>query len=200
MPVYPADGLTPDAGELIELEYQYQFGPALMGSGTSIVVEKITGMLGHAETRDQDIEKANSHGSIPGSLLFLPRTIQFDVKVSTQILGDTIEDVLDELSTAFQPPSLRNSRTLQAFAYWRPGRDKRQFFARATKLDFDSDFVVARGMAEASCLLTRATAPTELLRCSTSLGHVRTLGLPVRRMTTVSFGSIRCWQPTRSVG
>jgi hypothetical protein len=61
-----------------------------------------------------------------------------------------MEDLLDALSSAFQPPTIRQSRTLDVFAYKRPGRDARQFFCRATKFDADSDFLVAKGLASAS--------------------------------------------------
>lgn len=150
MPVFPSATTIPPAGDLLTDSHQYQWGEVLMGAGTPIKVEKVAGLLGHAETRLNDIDRQNSHGSIPNSLLWLPRTVQFDLAISSQIDYSTVEDILDSLSDAFQPPKIRSSTELSAFAYWRPGREPRQFFGRGTKMDFDSDWKVGRGLAKGS--------------------------------------------------
>lgn len=160
MPVFPSTGIGPgDPGDLITDDYQYQFGRCLIGAGQPIVAERITGLLGNAPTRVSDIDRSNGHGSIPGALLFSARTIAFDLKISDQVgLSDSIEDLLDELAGAFQPPSVRHTQDLDIFAYKRRGRAIRQFFCRASKCDIDSTFEVARGLAIGSVELI-ATDP-----------------------------------------
>lgn len=153
MPVFPSLGVGGDTGDQITEDYQYQIRDTLFGAGTPLIVEKVTGLLGHAATRSKDIEREHSHGSIPGMLLYSPRTIQFDLKPSSQYNDTAVEDLLDQLSDAFQAPKLRvvDELELDAFAYKRPGREMRQFFGRGTRFDVDSDWRVARGLAAASC-------------------------------------------------
>jgi hypothetical protein len=152
MPVFPpSDPIPPGApGSLITTNYQYEFNGVLMGALTPFTVEKITGLLGNAPVRLKDIDRENGHGSIPGSALFSPRTVSFDIKASDQFDGTPVDDLLDMLSHAFDVPQLRYSTDLDVFAYQRPGRSTRRIFARGTKFDVDSTFNVGRGLIEAS--------------------------------------------------
>ncbi len=150
MPVCPSATSLPDAGDLLTQPYQYQLGTWLGGSGTSFVIEKVSGLLGHADVRDIDLERGNGHGSIPLTQFYEPRTIQFDIKGTSQHNGTPVEDLLDLLSDNFQLGKIRTNTQLQSFAYWRPGRTPRQFFGRATKFDADSDYEAGRGLVTAS--------------------------------------------------
>jgi hypothetical protein len=137
------------AGDDIQ-DFQYQFRGLSIGHNTPFSVKNVTGLLGHAEARSRDIARGNRHGSIPVALLFSPRIIAFDLEVSDQFDGTPIEDLLDELSDAFQPPDLRSSTSLDEFVYKRPDRTPRRFLVRCSKFDFDSDYNVGRGLASGS--------------------------------------------------
>lgn len=150
MPVFPETLDTGDPGDLINDDYQYEFRGVLLGRGTPFVVEKIEGLLGHAQTRSNDSQRAQGHGSYPGLLLYEPRIIQFDLLISTRITGESMEELLMQLSDAFQPPRIRSSRTPESFTFKRPGSEIKQFFCRATRYDAPSDYNVARGLATAS--------------------------------------------------
>lgn len=137
-------------GDLLVQDYQYEFNGVVLGAGTPFTVEKVSGLLGQAQRRVKDIDLENAHGSIPGQILYSPRIIAMDIRASTQFSGQTVGDLLDLLSRAFDSPPLRTSTTPDQFVIRRPSRTNRFFYARGTKLDIDSDFNAARGLITAS--------------------------------------------------
>ena len=150
MPVFPAPEIEPGVpGALIEEDYQYEFRNLLFGSGTDFVTTEVTGLLGSATARDQDVDKGHDHGSHPGMIFYGKRFIAFDMTIRAAN-GADMEQKLEAAARAFQLPRIRNSKNMEPFIFRRPGVEDKVCYARCTKRDFPSNFKTAKGLAVGS--------------------------------------------------
>lgn len=136
-------------GDLINIEYQYEFRGWLFGSGTDTIVRSVSGLLALPEVRNSDIDRLNDHGATPGISVLSKRTVSFDVTILGSP-GVDIESKVAEARTACQPPPKRLSRTLEPLAFWRPGAPKKVVYGRCERRDFESNYELARGKGEGS--------------------------------------------------
>lgn len=138
---------TTEPGDLIAVEYQYEFRNLLFGSGTDYVTTKVSGLHALPPVRNSDVDYVLEHGAQPGPVTMGKRTISIDMTIKGAA-GQDIEDKISSASAAFQLPSRRNSRRTEKFVFWRPGQVKKFINVRCERRDFPSDFETARGMCK----------------------------------------------------
>lgn len=139
----------PAPGDLIYADYQYEFRNFLFGHDTDILVEKVTGLLASAPSRNNDTDKLGDHGADPGVVTYGKRTIAFDLHLMGTA-GNDIEQKLANAQRAFQLPRRRKSRTPSEFIYKRPGQPLKVIYARCERRDFTSEYKTAQGLASGS--------------------------------------------------
>ncbi|MEK2478982.1 hypothetical protein WN984_40030, partial [Streptomyces noursei] len=66
------------AGDLVTLPGHLQFGELLLGPGTAVRWQKLTGWEDSPGVDSGTVPRAGAHGAIPGRLLAQPRTITVD--------------------------------------------------------------------------------------------------------------------------
>lgn len=121
----------------------------LMGSGTDWIVEKVTGLLGMPDIRSTDIERQGTHGDYPGRNYYRARKVGIDLAIRSDVTA-TFEGYLDAIKARFITRDVPGK-----LSYMRTGGSKRFLWAVVNRVDFDSDFDVAkrilRGSVEFKC-------------------------------------------------
>lgn len=126
-------------------EYQYEFDSYLFGSGTDLIIEKVTGLLGSPPVRNTDVDRFNNHGASPGVSTYGKRTVAFDGHL-TGVAGEDIEEKILAVSRAFQLPGRRNRLDQKKLVFYRPGQVKKFLYGRCERRDIPSEFNTARGL------------------------------------------------------
>lgn len=150
MPVFPAAPEIPGLPGSELVPYGYEFNGFGFGAASAVQVEKMSGLLGGSVVRGSDVDFQHRHGSAIGTTTLGKRTFSFDVNVLIGGGGSAMEDMLVQLGSVFQIPSLRRPKELKPFCFWRPGQPKKFVMARVNKRDFDSIYNVAHGKASGS--------------------------------------------------
>lgn len=131
------------AGDLLTANFQYEFKGLLIGSGTSYVVTKVSGLLGSASYDLSESDIVGDHGMIPGMGVLRKKTIVVEITVDGSY-GSDVETKISALQAAFQLPRRTTSRILDQFCYRRNGINK-FLWARCEKRDLDSEARTALG-------------------------------------------------------
>lgn len=131
-------------------DYQYTFKGLTLGAGTSLLTEKVTGVLGLPPIVGEDPDQVGRHGALPGRMRYAKRTIAMDVKGLYAPGSASVEAALATFTRNIQMPRLRKPRVLDALTIKRPGQDERYVMARVSRRDIDSTYVLASGRLEAS--------------------------------------------------
>lgn len=139
------------AGDLITLDYQYEYRGLLFGHQTELMVLNVDGLFSTPDVKSEDHERTDTHGEFDAPLLMGPRYIEVTLRMRR---GPINAEVLhQELATAFLP-----TQDSHRFVFSRPGMPTRFVSCRVHDRVIPSTYELARGMAEVNVML-KATDP-----------------------------------------
>jgi hypothetical protein len=117
------------------LDFQYDLGGVVIGTGTTVNVIETTG-LGRPPVRDNDVDQPSMDGMFAGPDYWAARQVQIDAAINVPGQPDACHDVIAALQAASDTASVRlvggQGMTLRLK---RPGRPVKRLTGRMRKLD-----------------------------------------------------------------